>query len=181
MTRSSHYLIGLGSAAAIAGWNPTPVSVLLAFGAIVGANLPDDLEIWPSHPPMLGPASPLIPHRTITHWPWSWAAVLLLSAFIHNSIATFIGGIALGGLIHLLCDTFSPHGIPWVTPTSALKPSFTIYTTRKSSEMLIVLPVIILGVFGIAHGWASLPGVFEQMIGMVVRSFLHSLPQFPHG
>ena len=35
MTRSSHYLIGLGSAAAVVGWNPTPASLFLAIGVVV--------------------------------------------------------------------------------------------------------------------------------------------------
>jgi membrane-bound metal-dependent hydrolase YbcI (DUF457 family) len=157
MTRASHYLIGLASAAALAGWLPSATSLLIGVGVAAGANLPDDLEL-PRRPDAWGNMRPpVIPHRTITHWPWWYVIAMLVFVVFKASPIALLGlGIALGSLVHLLCDSVSPHGIPWLTPFRALKPPLTIYSTRRASELSIVLPMVLVGVLGILHGWPAL-------------------------
>lgn len=171
MTRASHYVIGLASAVALAGWLPSGTSVLIGVGIAAGANLPDDLEL-PRRKDAWGNARPpVIPHRTVTHWPWWYAVALVALAACHRSpFALLALGVALGSIVHLLCDSVSPHGIPWLAPFSALKPPFTVYTTRKASEWSIVLPVLLVAIAGALHGWSSFPDSVSEAFSVLVQA-----------
>lgn len=158
MTRASHYIIGLSAAASLVGFLPSPVTMLVAAGIVGGANLPDDLEL-PRRPDEWGNARPpVIPHRTITHWPWSYVIIMLgCAALVRSPYADLVLGLALGALVHLLCDSASPHGIPWLTPFRSLRPSMTVYTSRRASEMYLVLPMVAIAAVSLWHGYPAIP------------------------
>lgn len=79
---------------------------------ISGGTAPDWLEVaWWSRRRRLW-----ITHRTLTHWGIGWIALLCGAYWLmpRHAYAAAPFGFAVGGLMHLACDTPNPHGVPWV-------------------------------------------------------------------
>jgi membrane-bound metal-dependent hydrolase YbcI (DUF457 family) len=139
MTRAAHLAIGLAIGIDAVALQTQGTGLLMGLGILAGANLPDDLEI-----PLRGdPPRTLLPHRKLTHWPWPYLAIAIALAALHQPLAILGAGIALGALVHLLCDSVSPHGIPIVSPFSAHAPRHPIYKTRAASEWILVGPALL--------------------------------------
>ena len=94
----SHIAIGGALAAVI-----DPILVPIA---VVGATAPDWME-WV----LKGVGKP-VKHRTVTHYLVAWVAFVLFSLFVwdwHNILLAF----SIGGLSHILCDSFTVMGVPF--------------------------------------------------------------------
>lgn len=63
----------------------------------------------------------LITHRTITHWPPLWLAVIAWSVHEGGILGAMTLGAAIGSLTHILADAPNPMGIPWLWPTDRLR------------------------------------------------------------
>jgi membrane-bound metal-dependent hydrolase YbcI (DUF457 family) len=120
-------------------------------GAVVGGRAPDKLELatWSK---LTDRRYSLIPHRTLTHWPVPWVALLAYSMYlIHDAtdlttaaIAWAITGFALSGGLHLVLDIMTPTGIPLLHPFGT-KTSFTIYRSGSPVEVLLVAAIVVIG------------------------------------
>ena len=134
MTGNGHRLTTVG--AALFGWGAAGYlggdSLSCSIGAAMAVNAPDYLELqWGKN------GAPLIKHRTITHWILPWLLLLYLSAMniegthdvFPELIDDFLLGYAIGGLTHLLADSFNPMGIPVLTPWHRL--SFNLWRSGR--------------------------------------------------
>ncbi|WP_305910464.1 metal-dependent hydrolase (plasmid) [Methylomarinum sp. Ch1-1] len=154
MTKNGHFITN-SCFAALTYWSNE--NGWFALGVIAGALAPDYLEITFRNPFSKNGYSRTIPHRTITHW-WplwlilwyyappleQWVAYVFLASFgVSLYIGQLIAGYAVGGIIHLICDAFSPSGIPTYLPFSATRIGAGLYTTGKN-EWRIVMPMAIL-------------------------------------
>lgn len=96
----------------------------------IGSVLPDVFEL-----------RGVIPHRTVTHWPYPYVIVALLMYAVVCASPTyplyFLFFVLLGCICHLFEDCLSRGGIPWKTPHGPRK-GFDFYVTRTSSEYLTV-------------------------------------------
>ncbi|HVA27100.1 MAG TPA: hypothetical protein VNF68_02905, partial [Candidatus Baltobacteraceae bacterium] len=73
MTRAGHSTAALAVGFIGVCIDPTLHGLALAIGLVGGANLPDDLEFPLRSADGRGPT--LVPHRSLTHWPWSYGAI----------------------------------------------------------------------------------------------------------
>lgn len=108
----SHLLggIALGSGALVA-----TESVLFAAGAVIGSKSPDWLELPVRS--FNGARIGLLPHRTITHWPFLWFLGVFWSIVcMDNYLQTVFLGFFMGGLIHLAQDACTHMGVPIFLP-----------------------------------------------------------------
>lgn len=104
---------------------PPGVVMAMAFliGALLGARAPDRLECaWWGR---LGRRRrALIPHRTLTHWPWLWLSALGMGWWAAHAAGApawvlsgwLLVGLAATGLLHLVTDLLTPVGIPFGHP-----------------------------------------------------------------
>jgi membrane-bound metal-dependent hydrolase YbcI (DUF457 family) len=123
---------------------PTGTLLFLASaGIVLGARGPDRLEV-PSWNRRTNIRRSLIPHRTLTHWPWPWAFVLLAGGFwlgrergLAQAALAVLCGFAASGLLHLLFDAMTPTGIPLRTPFGP-RSSLNAYKTGTAGEWLCV-------------------------------------------
>lgn len=119
MTGTGHRLTGIGAAfigaalMRINGGNETE-QVIAGFIAMGTTRIPDQIE-FPSFNNGVKTGS-LIPHRTITHWPFLWIALWCYCNTFDGYIAAAGLGVAVGALTHILWDAPNPMGIPWVLP-----------------------------------------------------------------
>ncbi|WP_267926072.1 metal-dependent hydrolase [Desulfolithobacter dissulfuricans] len=121
---------------------------MFAVGCLLGSLAPDWLEVaWFSK--WFGRQS-LVPHRTITHWPWPWIMALaaLFFAPVDGPGFWLVAGFLAGGLLHLVLDLATPAGIPLGKPFGK-KQSFSLYRTGGPGEIIVSvalwgLPAIIL-------------------------------------
>lgn len=134
----------------------TKGDILFSLGLLVSASAPDQLEMSYKDPKSYCGYSRRITHRTITHWWPLWCALwfyasqiaILLTSFVtpiddKNITATIslIQGIALGSLVHILTDSLSPMGVPFLLPFAKYrKRTFLLYSTGKS-EWKIIYPL----------------------------------------
>lgn len=96
------------------------ICAILLLGFSFGSNAPDWLEItWRTGANRESRHS-IIPRRTITHWMAFWAVafgVCLNHAIGHqNILAIFLLGFSASALIHVLMDSATPLGVPWLHP-----------------------------------------------------------------
>ncbi|MHB8140152.1 MAG: metal-dependent hydrolase [Vulcanimicrobiaceae bacterium] len=144
MTTAGHIACATSVATIVVCSDPTLMGLLLGAGVLVGGNAPDLLEL---HLPGSTAAMPvsLIPHRTIMHYPWFYVALLFGAHFLLTPPwSWFLGGCALGALLHLLIDSVSPHGIPLFSPLSSVKPPVILYKTRSASEWVVIGPFVLV-------------------------------------
>lgn len=101
----------------------------------IGAILPDVLEL-----------NGVIKHRTITHYPYIYIVpAILLMPFMHTNIYTMtVFWITVGCIIHLILDSASKSGIPYITPYSNNKIALNLYITHHISEWYIAIIITVL-------------------------------------
>lgn len=96
------------------------VCTVLAAGFVTGANAPDWLEISWRTGANREKRHSLIAHRTITHWVALWAVAFgycLHHAVSHDNMYwMFLLGFSASGLFHVLMDSATPLGVPWISP-----------------------------------------------------------------
>lgn len=100
--------------------------------AMSGSVLPDVLEI-----------GGLLPHRTITHWPYPYMAALATVYMINSYSSHFwpyiLFFLILGYLMHLLEDFMSISGLPFGKTPDAWYYGLGIYRTKSASEEFTAL------------------------------------------
>lgn len=101
--------------------------VALFIGVTPGSTAPDWLE-----------CRGIIRHRTITHLPWLWAALLCFGVTRidllepTNMAACALIGFSLGALSHWVGDLGTPFGVPLVLPNQRV--SIGLWKTGNPSE-----------------------------------------------
>ncbi len=138
MTQGGHTLAGacVSIALAVLFWDAHPQAAACAIAGITaGANAPD----WIEKPLMLR-------HRTWTHWPVWWLALLAASlpAMIFSPLPCLTAGFAVGALLHLALDIGTPTGIPlrW-PPDGRRRRSLYLYTTGSPAGEAAALAVVV--------------------------------------
>lgn len=123
---------------------------LIGLGILLGARGPDRLEV-PAFNKRKKVRMSLIPHRTLTHWPWLWVILTGLSVFcMVNTQDTFfvamscVGfGFCVASWLHLAMDIMTPSGIPLYSPFGQ-KTSFNFYKTSSLGECCCILVFVFL-------------------------------------
>lgn len=145
MTGKGHRWTGIGAAFfAAAGARLAGLPEVVAAGvALFSCTIPDWIEI-PFYRGGVRIGS-LITHRTITHWPFLWFAVIAWAC----TDGTFVGAIALGAavgaLTHILGDAPNPMGIPWLWPTKRLRIGKKGLWRSGQHELLIIVGYALAG------------------------------------
>jgi len=133
----------------------TIAMVYAATGTIVSAALAGIGSVLPDLFEFHG----VVPHRSITHWPYPYVVVMLvLYAIVSVSPSYwtyFLIFVVFGCICHLFEDCLSRGGIPWGTPFGPRK-GFDMYVTFTGSEYITV--------------WVLL---FVSVSAMLARGFLH--------
>lgn len=149
MTKIGHQITGLCSALGVLTFHQhLDHAWLVALGIWLGCTAPDWLEIaW--YDRQRNRRMSIIEHRTITHWPPIWIALLAYSWLEAQDNHWFmvLAGFSLGGLIHLLVDWPNPTGIPVLTPRRRSRVSLNLWRSGEN-EIAIVL-VFLLAVLGL--------------------------------
>ncbi len=101
----------------------------------IGAVLPDILEL-----------NGVIRHRTITHYPYIYIVpAILLIPFMHTNIYYMtLFWVIIGCIIHLILDSASKSGIPYIRPYGNDKIAFNLYTTHHISEWYISIFITLI-------------------------------------
>jgi inner membrane protein len=166
--------VALALGACVVAASPTQAALLVAAGAIVAASLPDIAEGVLGYGPT-GQRFSIIPHRTATHFPWPYLAVMAISFWIPSilgiEVAAFVRGLALGALLHLFLDAMSPAGIPLLRVgerrsfglfLSGSHPY--IYRTGTIEEWRVLLPAIALTVVYVMTRWPTLTSAVAAVL-----------------
>ena len=119
MTGTGHRLTGIGAAliaAALVRMMGGEELEQIVAGAIALSTprIPDWLEISKFRNGVR--TGTVIPHRTITHWPFLWILVIWYTNSFGGVIAAAGLGVSIGAFTHLLGDAPNPMGIPWLLP-----------------------------------------------------------------
>lgn len=177
MSKGGHALAGL----AVGGYVvlAVPHGALLGVATAVAGGLPDVLEGVIGFGPR-GERRSLIPHRTLTHSPWLWLAVLVAGLLLPAAstpwgpiaISKGAAGLAAGALVHLVLDLFSPTGIPLgnpfgrrvsLGPYRSARGTRYLYRTSTPEEWPLLLPFGVLLVAELAavglHGISGSAGL----------------------
>jgi membrane-bound metal-dependent hydrolase YbcI (DUF457 family) len=110
--------VGLAVSSFSLGWYMRydyAINLTLAVALAIGSVAPDFIEMG------------IIKHRTYTHYPPFYIAVMVVTDYFHSSgdlsKVTFIAlmGYAIGSLVHLLCDWPYYRGIPIFLPNKRVK------------------------------------------------------------
>lgn len=145
MTGNSHRQFGYAWAAAAAFTLEPFIGYIGVAGLFVGARsgctAPDWLEFG------------VIPHRTITHLPLVWLALIVASVATINQIepTNFISGVLIGftlaALSHWVGDVGTPMGVPLVRPSSRV--TLRLWGTGRLSEKkpIIVAWAVVFVIF----------------------------------
>jgi inner membrane protein len=121
MSKNGHTLaaVAVGGYIALA----VPHGALLGLVTALAGRVPDTIEGVTGFGPS-GERRSLIPHRTLSHSPWSWALLLVLGLLLPKiptpfgavALGQVLAGIGAGAVLHLVLDLFSPTGIPLGNP-----------------------------------------------------------------
>ena len=135
MSSRGHKLMAAAMAATgFALLSPGPAA-LFAGGCLAGACAPDWLEItW-----FRRGRNSLIPHRTLTHWPWPWFAslILLLLVPLRPSVVFWpLIGFTGSAILHLAADLCAPTGIPLKNPFGS-RYSLNLIHTGSPGEIVV--------------------------------------------
>jgi inner membrane protein len=115
-------------------------------------------------------------HRFLTHsiigaaafcWLAHWLLVFLHPIMPHVNITLVWYAFVIGIISHLIMDTLTKEGVPWLLPIPikfGLPPIKDLrITTGKSIEMLIIFPgLLVLDVWLIAHHYRALELFLHQ-------------------
>ncbi len=152
-------------------------------GATLGSTLPDiDIKLG-------------IPHRTWTHyWPVYASGMAFVWYFEHTRHMTPLqhaGMVALwwffaGALFHILEDSFTKMGVPWIVPSNPKKRfSFGITTTGGFFEKFVVVAAVVAVFMKFPPAtWST--GVLNMLkyntpsMGAVGNEFWHFLNSINH-
>src|SRR5664279_2714376 len=111
--------------------------VYAATGTVISASLAGIGSVLPDVFEMRG----VLPHRTVTHWPYPYFVVIIILYAITCASPTYLRYILffifIGCVCHLFEDCLSRGGIPWKTPYGP-RWGFDLYVTRTTSEYLTV-------------------------------------------
>lgn len=158
MSKTGHHFANLCVAAALVAAQPSAQNIITGAAAFAASSAPDSFEgvyYWGRSFFFFGRNQrlSLVPHRTITHWPLLWLALLVLSTLALRHGASQIGptwffaivrGVSLGALVHLFLDAFSPMGIPVFNPFGTRRRIAALYTTGSVRELLLLAPIALL-------------------------------------
>lgn len=147
MTGSGHRWTGIGAAffAAAAAHMAGLPEMIAAGVALVSCTVPDWIEI-PIHRDGQRIGS-LITHRTITHWPPLWLALLTWGWYDGTFLGAMAVGVSVGALTHILGDAPNPMGIPWLWPTKRLRIGKKGLWRSGQRELLIIVGYAAAGYF----------------------------------
>jgi membrane-bound metal-dependent hydrolase YbcI (DUF457 family) len=163
VSKPGHLTSALALGATLVALKPTPATAITALVIVFAANLPDQLEFVSGFGPD-GTRYSLIPHRTLTHWPAIWLALLVAAVcdtqwvVLHAlgyavSLGAVVAGLALGALLHCFLDVFSPMGIPLVLPFgkrfSVRRQRVNAYRTGDAMESLVVASLVGVALFAV--------------------------------
>jgi hypothetical protein len=106
-------------------------------------------------------------------WPWALAALVLLQP---GWLAQFAGGLAIGALLHLVLDAFSPSGIPLLPGRhrsfgyrhNAANAAF-VYRTGSLDELTLIAPIVLVAGCVVATHLANFTGTFDSLIAAIMR------------
>lgn len=145
MTGRGHRWTCVGAAffaAGVARLMELPEIVAAAIAA-ASVTLPDWAEVpFYRHGVRTGS---LIAHRTITHWPLLWLAVVYWGLHEGGLVGAALVGTAIGALTHILGDAPNPMGIPWFLPNRRLKFGKRGWWRSGSHEAVTALSFAALG------------------------------------
>ena len=180
MSKGGHTLLAaaIGGALVLAGRDLT----LLGLATAAAGRLPDAVEIVTGFGPN-GERYSIIPHRTVSHSPYLWLALLGAGLMIARGgfvpIGHTIAGIGLGAVVHLVIDLLSPAGVPLGNPFGR-RTSFGpfrsggehpyLYRTSTPEEWPVLFPFAVMIVVEI--GYAA---TIAYTIGFQPRLLLEQL------
>jgi membrane-bound metal-dependent hydrolase YbcI (DUF457 family) len=131
MLGKSHRLMA-ASGAMLLGASPIQAAV-----AALGATLPDRVEV-------VG-----LPHRGISHWPWSWALAVWSIQTQHSPWSTLLAWWLAGALFHIGADLFTVGGIPLILPNWRIR--LGVLRTGGFGEYLVVALFVIAALMQAFH------------------------------
>lgn len=94
--------------------------VAASAAVVAGALVPDAAEGVIGYP--FGIRWSIIPHRTLTHWPYLYLAAAFIAhrfagtGSLGEIAASIVFGLAVGAVLHLALDVLSPCGVPLGNP-----------------------------------------------------------------
>lgn len=157
MTGNGHKATGVGAAfiaAALAVWLNVP-ELPAAIAALISCTAPDRIEL-PRYRNGTRVGT-VIPHRTITHWPPLWLALVYVagSGRLPIGIDSLVLGLAVGALTHILGDAPNPMGIPWLKPHKRIRLGKKGLWRSGQYEIPIIVGYAVTGYFlwRLATGW----------------------------
>ena len=150
MTGTGHRLTGIGAAfiaAALVRMMGKPEMEQLIAGALALSTprIPDWIEISTFRNGVR--TGTVIPHRTITHWPFLWLAFAWYTHGYGGVIAAAGLGVTIGAFTHILGDAPNPMGIPWILPHKRMVVGRRGWWKSGKHELLIVLGYSIFGLW----------------------------------
>lgn len=160
MTPLTHNITGIALGIAGAAILSPPESWFFLGGCIAGARAPDWLEIA-GYNKRKEQRWSVIPHRTITHWPWLWAPItglatlLLLGDVADTRPLIAIIGFAASCLLHIGMDYLTPAGVPLGLNPFGKHASARIMRTGSAGEILV--SVVAFAVIGAAWTFGEDP------------------------
>jgi inner membrane protein len=177
MSKNGHTLaaVAVGGYIALA----VPHCALLGLVTALAGRIPDTIEGVTGFGPN-GERRSLIPHRTLSHSPWTWAALLVIGLLLPKvptsvgpiAVGHVLSGIGAGAVLHLALDLFSPTGIPLGNPFGA-RTSFGPYlsggrhpylyrtSTPEEWPLLLAFAAILATEIAVAGFWFIVGGTPE--------------------
>lgn len=172
MTGKTHLAVGVGAGitigitSALSGCNPT-IAVLSAASCAIGSLMPDidsrkskagkEMKITSFF------VNKIFGHRGFVHSPLCLAIFTIpliagLKLTNYNEFIPLVFGFIAGYISHLVLDTMTKGGIPWLYPIS--KNKFSLCKIRSGSflEILIAFVVLALFIAGYLGVWSLLNG-----------------------
>lgn len=149
MTPMTHNLTGLALGVGISAMLPPSMAGVFVAGCILGARAPDWLEVARFNR-RTGQRTSLIPHRTLTHWPWTWLALLILAAIsaaepgVNKHTAVAVAGFAASGLLHIGADCMTSMGCPLGINPFGRRASLRLLKTGSAREVLVIIFAFVL-------------------------------------
>lgn len=114
-------------------------------GFMVGSTLPDvldkvfsagDRKLWERI------------HRTLSHWPWAYAAFAVFAFFTAGGdMGEAAGWVCVGALVHLVLDFMTPMGIPVFPWSLGKRRSLRLVRTGSAWEYLFLLALVMGAVY----------------------------------
>lgn len=151
MSKPGHILAALAVASLALAAHPTANAVPVVAGIAAGGTLPDVAEfVWWTN----GLRRSLIPHRTFTHWPPLWLAIAITGTLLRNAVAHCVAGLAVGALLHLTLDAYSPSGIPLVHPNRRVRLRPLYSTSAESENPFLVGSILVCACATLVQGTA---------------------------